>query len=104
MSRVDRSIRFGMFALVLAGVASLAIGCNSSVAKSAPGAGGKAPRKPPITIDNVSYDPTRELYAEFNPAFASYWKEKTGQDVTINQRAMAPIALWISVPGLRRQR
>jgi sulfate transport system substrate-binding protein len=74
-----------MFALVLAGVASLAIGCNSSVANSAPGAGGKAPRKPPITIDNVSYDPTRELYAEFNPAFASYWKEKTGQDVTINQ-------------------
>ncbi len=30
---------------------------------------------------NVSYDPTRELYQEFNPAFAKYWKAKTGEDV-----------------------
>lgn len=37
------------------------------------------------TILNVSYDPTRELYAEFNQHFAAYWKKKTGQDVTINQ-------------------
>ena len=34
---------------------------------------------------NVSYDPTRELYQEFNAAFARYWKGKTGQDVTIKQ-------------------
>ncbi len=34
---------------------------------------------------NVSYDPTRELYAQFNQAFARYWKSKTGQDVTIKQ-------------------
>ena len=37
------------------------------------------------TILNVSYDPTREFYAEFNQHFAAYWKKKTGQDVTINQ-------------------
>ncbi len=37
------------------------------------------------TLLNVSYDPTRELYAEFNPAFAKYWKSKTGQDVLIKQ-------------------
>ena len=37
------------------------------------------------TLLNVSYDPTRELYAEFNQVFAKYWKEKTGQDVTIRQ-------------------
>ena len=36
-------------------------------------------------ILNVSYDPTRELYSDFNQAFAKYWKEKTGDDVTINQ-------------------
>ena len=36
-----------------------------------------------ITILNVSYDPTRELYKEFNPAFAAFWKEKTGDTVTI---------------------
>jgi sulfate/thiosulfate-binding protein len=34
---------------------------------------------------NVSYDPTREFYTEFNAAFAEHWKEKTGQDVRINQ-------------------
>ena len=39
----------------------------------------------PVELLNVSYDPTRELYTKFNESFASYWKEKTGQDVTINQ-------------------
>ena len=34
---------------------------------------------------NVSYDPTRELYVEYNAAFTKYWKEKTGQDVNIEQ-------------------
>ena len=38
-----------------------------------------------ITLLNVSYDPTRELYKEYNSAFAKYWKAKTGDDVTINQ-------------------
>jgi sulfate/thiosulfate-binding protein len=39
----------------------------------------------PVTLLNVSYDPTRELYENFNQQFARYWKEKTGQDVTIRQ-------------------
>jgi sulfate/thiosulfate-binding protein len=39
----------------------------------------------PLTLLNVSYDPTRELYVEFNAAFAKYWKGKTGQDVTVKQ-------------------
>jgi len=38
-----------------------------------------------ITLLNVSYDPTRELYGEFNAAFAKHWKEQTGDTVTINQ-------------------
>ncbi|MEI6208509.1 MAG: sulfate ABC transporter substrate-binding protein [Desulfuromonadales bacterium] len=38
-----------------------------------------------ITLLNVSYDPTRELYSDFNNAFASYWKGKTGDKVTIKQ-------------------
>ena len=38
-----------------------------------------------ITLLNVSYDPTRELYQDFNAAFAEYWKAKTGQTVTIQQ-------------------
>ncbi|HEX2734505.1 MAG TPA: sulfate ABC transporter substrate-binding protein [Polyangiaceae bacterium] len=39
----------------------------------------------PVTLLNVSYDPTRELYAAVNPIFAAQWKEKTGQEVTIKQ-------------------
>ena len=39
----------------------------------------------PVTLLNVSYDPTRELYVEYNAAFAKYWKAKAGQDVTIKQ-------------------
>ncbi len=38
-----------------------------------------------IQLLNVSYDPTRELYQDFNAAFAKYWKAKTGQDVEIQQ-------------------
>ena len=38
-----------------------------------------------ITLLNVSYDPTRELYQDYNKAFAQYWKGKTGDTVTINQ-------------------
>jgi sulfate transport system substrate-binding protein len=36
-----------------------------------------------ISLLNVSYDPTRELYADYNKAFAKYWKEKSGDNVTI---------------------
>ena len=37
------------------------------------------------TLLNVSYDPTRELYQEFNPEFARHWKAQTGETVTIQQ-------------------
>ncbi len=38
-----------------------------------------------VTLLNVSYDPTRELYQDFNKAFAADWKKKTGDTVTVNQ-------------------
>src|SRR6185312_15804575 len=38
-----------------------------------------------ISILNVSYDPTRELYKAYDEAFAAYWKDKTGDNVTIEQ-------------------
>jgi sulfate transport system substrate-binding protein len=43
-------------------------------------AGGKE-----IKLLNVSYDPTRELYQEYNAAFAKFWKAKTGDDVAVSQ-------------------
>jgi len=39
----------------------------------------------PVTLLNVSYDPTRELYKDINAAYAKYWKGKVGQDLVINQ-------------------
>ena len=38
-----------------------------------------------IKLLNVSYDPTRELYQDYNAAFAKYWKAKTGDDVIVSQ-------------------
>ena len=38
-----------------------------------------------VSLLNVSYDPTRELYADFNKAFAAHWKAKTGDSVSIKQ-------------------
>ena len=44
-----------------------------------------AGRAATIELLNVSYDPTRELYSEYNAAFAKYWKAKTGDDVVVKQ-------------------
>jgi sulfate transport system substrate-binding protein len=62
----------------LALAAALAAG-----AFAAPAAQAAAPAE--VTLLNVSYDPTRELYEEFNAAFAKHWKAKAGQDVKVKQ-------------------
>jgi sulfate transport system substrate-binding protein len=64
--------------LALPGAVALALAVGTTVA-TAQG----APK--PVTLLNVSYDPTRELYEEFNQQFRAYWKGKTGQEVTIRQ-------------------
>jgi sulfate transport system substrate-binding protein len=46
---------------------------------------GSAAQAADVTLLNVSYDPTRELYQSVNAAFAAEWKAKTGDTVTINQ-------------------
>jgi ABC-type sulfate transport system substrate-binding protein len=62
-------------AFVLSLLAVLA-GCSKTEANSG---------APPVHLLNVSYDPTRELYQDFNKAFADYWRPKTGQTVIIEQ-------------------
>lgn len=51
------------------------------------GARSASPARPtgPVTLLNVSYDPTRELYEEYNRAFAAHWRDRTGQEVRIEQ-------------------
>ncbi|MGE3291641.1 MAG: sulfate ABC transporter substrate-binding protein [Geminicoccaceae bacterium] len=44
-----------------------------------------APAFADVTLLNVSYDPTREFYQEFNKAFAAHWQQETGETVTIQQ-------------------
>jgi sulfate transport system substrate-binding protein len=65
---LSRSMRT---ALVLLSILAFA-GCGSSDDKS-------------VTLLNVSYDPTRELYRDFNEDFARQWQQQTGQRVTIKQ-------------------
>lgn len=57
----------------------------SAGAALAGGSHALAQSRPALTILNVSYDPTRELYDDYNIAFSTYWKAKTGQSVTVQQ-------------------
>lgn len=69
-----RTIAFAATAVLVLGTLT---GCgNNTESADASGA---------VEITNVSYDPTRELYEAYNPLFAEYWKDKTGQDVTVTQ-------------------
>jgi len=47
------------------------------------GLGAAAAQASEVTLTNVSYDPTRELYKDYDALFAKYWKQKTGDDVTV---------------------
>lgn len=60
----------------------LAVAAAVSVSLAACSGGGSQKDGNSVELTNVSYDPTRELYQEINPAFAAQWKQKTGQDVT----------------------
>jgi sulfate transport system substrate-binding protein len=66
-------------ALVVVALASA--GCNAAGSETK--ATGDKPAGGKVTLLNVSYDPTRELYQDFNTAFTEHWKQKTGADVTI---------------------
>lgn len=60
---------------------ALALGVSLAIAGITPFAASAAD----VSLLNVSYDPTREFYQEYNTAFAKYWKEKSGDTVTIKQ-------------------
>ncbi len=62
-------------------IAAGAFGLTSAALPSA----ALAQRSKAISLLNVSYDPTRELYKDINAAFVTWWKGRTGQSLTINQ-------------------
>ena len=70
---------------VLVRTAAFALGLLAVAALLACGSGGSDGGAGRITLRNVSYDPTRELYVEFNAAFARHWQVQTGQQVRVEQ-------------------
>jgi sulfate/thiosulfate transport system substrate-binding protein len=70
--------------LLVLGISLGLAACNKSEAKQ-DAAGTAASAAAPVTLLNVSYDPTRELYTDFNAHFAKKWEAEHKQKVTINQ-------------------
>jgi len=69
-------------AVLLVSLALAATGCSSKQQTGTAGAAGSAAS---VTLLNVSYDPTRELYEQFNAAFAAHWRAQTGVEVRVRQ-------------------
>jgi sulfate transport system substrate-binding protein len=69
---MESVMRLSKLAAILGLAVAAAAGLSSAIAAE-------------IDLLNVSYDPTREFYAEFNAAFARKWKAETGDTVTVNQ-------------------
>ncbi len=84
---MNKAIQFSLLLMLM--VAGLT-GCGSSTSKTvatpaSAGGGTTKKEKPPVTLLNVSYDPTRELYAEINTEFTKFWKEQNDQDINVEQ-------------------
>ncbi|RYX84796.1 sulfate ABC transporter substrate-binding protein [bacterium] len=80
--------RTGALAAFLSFAAIGLVGCSpktTTTNEASPPAASTETSKAPVKLLNVSYDPTRELYEDFNKAFATYWKKTEGQDVTVDQ-------------------
>jgi sulfate/thiosulfate transport system substrate-binding protein len=74
---MNTPLRLTAGVIALLALAVFSTGCDSTSASTL---GGQT-----VSLLNVSYDPTREFYAEFNSSFKAYWQQQTGQTVTIEQ-------------------
>lgn len=79
-----RLLSFGIAATLIIGALT---GCSSSknAAAGNDAASAGAPKTEKVSLVNVSYDPTRELYEAYNKIFAEHWKAEKGQDVEVTQ-------------------
>ena len=64
--------------------------CGGAPDSSSPAGERRRAARRPSTLLNVSYDPTRELYQEFNAAFAKYWQARPGRPSRFGSRTAAP--------------
>src|SRR5688572_27893137 len=84
---------FSHLSLLLVGVALTLTGCKKETESAPVAGGGSASTQPAATgggngssgneLIVASYDPTREMYAEFAPLFSKHWKDKSGKDVKV---------------------
>jgi len=74
-----KKIRLLNLVLLVTLVTGIFVGCRKQSSMS------ESDKKSTVELLNVSYDPTREFYTKFNESFESYWQEKTGQDVIVNE-------------------
>lgn len=74
--RVNRKRKAIYLSALVMGMAVWGTGCGGGPASGS---------KETTELLNVSYDPTREFYAEYNKLFCGYWEEQTGQDITVTQ-------------------
>ena len=73
---MKRKLSRTVMSIVLAGFIAITGGCGEAEKKA---------DSDTVAITNVSYDPTRELYAAYNELFTKYYAEKTGSNVIITQ-------------------
>ena len=78
-SALTKSVATALTVVTIAGTLTILTGCG--IGKAAD----DVDYSKPVEITNVSYDPTRELYASYNKLFAKHWKELHGQDVSVVQ-------------------
>lgn len=85
--KIKKALTFALAAVL--GISALTA-CSNTTSENSDNGGstpasdsGNTPAK--ITLTNVSYDPTRELYEAYNKAFQAHWKEKTGGEIEISQ-------------------
>jgi sulfate transport system substrate-binding protein len=80
-----RALIPAVLSVVLLGALLAACGNRPQSGASSESSAGGSGAKKAVELLNVSYDPTRELYEEYNKAFVAHWKAETGQDVTVKQ-------------------
>ncbi len=77
-----RIVRFcSLLTAIAVSLIAILPGCSQQTQQKPSSSGSNA--KAPVKILNVSYDPTRELYKDFNKVFSDHWKKETGQEVTV---------------------
>lgn len=77
-SKRDVLMRMASWKVWVVGLLAIVVGCDSSPMEVGPGGA-------QVTLLNVSYDPTREFYLEFNDSFSKHWEETTGNKVVVDQ-------------------